>query len=291
MFFSPDEISEATRDYVEWIHRETRQSERSDGNIDDWAVMLRNRGSQSETPSAPQWVHPRAIEPQVTASPENLTNGSESNMSQPNPPVATSAEHTEGQATEAANGSASNRTHDHTYSTSGSTTQGSQTSSSQPGGASGRADPGTPGASSSASGTDGEPGIGGQRPNSELVLLQRHITQMQVLKLSGSCPRKLMVLLFIRKYFFCLAYMSGFHGRLCRVQTPSSDNTVAVNQENVGRLAKTNQELEKCFIRRHQQVISPPLLYYYRGSQLRCTIRQAFFSPTRKKLRQKNSGF
>ena len=142
--------------------------------------MLRNRGSQSETPSAPQWVRPRAIEPQVTASPENLTNGSESNRSQPNPPVATSAEHTEGQATEAADGSASNRTHDHTYSTSGSTTQGSQTSSSQPGGASGRADPGTPGASSSASGTDGEPGIGGQRPNSELVLLQRHITQMQV---------------------------------------------------------------------------------------------------------------
>ena len=127
---------------------------------------------------------PRLLEPQVTASPESLRTLATSSTSPAHPTAATPPTEQPAAPAGAAPASADSETatsaHDHTYSTSGDTTvpQGSQSQTTA--GANGRVDPpGTPGGgSSSASGTDGEPG-GGQRPNSELVLLQRHITQMQ----------------------------------------------------------------------------------------------------------------
>ena len=82
--------------------------------------------------------------------------------------------------------------HDHTYSTNDESGAGGQQEEGRANGevnGAGEApegaavvprDPRTPGGSSSASGTDGEPGGLGQRQNSDLVLLQRHINHMQV---------------------------------------------------------------------------------------------------------------
>merc|ERR1719342_684112 len=65
----PDDITAGSGHYREWLHQmnsDPNTSGRWDGNIDDWARILRQRGVQSSSGTDVN------LEPDVTAPPESL---------------------------------------------------------------------------------------------------------------------------------------------------------------------------------------------------------------------------
>ena len=189
---NPEDITAGSGHYREWLHQmnsDPNTSGRWDGNIDDWARILRQRGVQSSSGTDVN------LEPDVTATPESLmtiaSRGPTADLSRNDPPAAASTSSGGPSSLDRVTDTTGNTdpstaandisAHDHTYSTENGIA--AATGQGQVGDGSGPRTGGG-GGSSFSSGTDAEPSTTSgleavQRPNSTLVLLQRHITNME----------------------------------------------------------------------------------------------------------------